>query len=52
LWDAALKALDSRVINASEVVKQRFLLSQLQEGIELMHDNARPEKIKVMILFD
>lgn len=51
-WDAALKALRDHVVDAASLVTHRFSLEALREGIGMMHDPARPEKTKAMILID
>lgn len=51
-WDAALKALRDRVVDATPLVTHRFPLDRLREGIELMNNRARPDKTKAMILMD
>jgi len=51
-WDAALKALRDRVVDAASLVTHRFPLEALREGIALMSDRSRPEKTKAMVLID
>ena len=51
-WDAALKALRDRVVDAAALVTHRFPLERLREGIELMSDRSRPEKTKAMVLME
>jgi threonine dehydrogenase-like Zn-dependent dehydrogenase len=51
-WDAALKALLGRVVDASTLVTHHFSLDRLQEGIELISDRSRLEKTKAMVLID
>lgn len=54
-WDTALTAFKSHLGPTEEFVTHRFKLEQLeqvQETIESMHDNSRPNKIKAMIVYD
>lgn len=51
-WDAALKALRDRAVDAAALVTHRFPLEGLRDGIELINDRSRPEKTKVMVIID
>ncbi len=43
-WDAALKALRGRVVDAASLVTHRFSLEALGEGIELMQDRSHRKR--------
>ena len=51
-WDVALKAIRNGTIQLSELITHRFTLSQLHEGLKLMNDSSKPEKIKAVISMD
>lgn len=51
-WDTALKALRDHLVTPEEFVTHRFKLEELQQAIEFMSDNSKPEKVKAMILMD
>ena len=51
-WDTALHAMSDGAIRLSELITHRFPLSQLQEGLELMNDGSKPDKIKAVVLID
>ncbi len=51
-WDTALKAMRNGTIQLSELITNRFSLSQLQEGLRLMNDGSKPDKIKAVIIMD
>ena len=48
-WDMAQKAMANKKVELSSLVTHRFPLEQLEEGLKLMNDVSKTEKIKTVI---
>ena len=48
-WDMAQKAMANRKVELASLITHRFPLAQLEEGLKLMKDPSKTDKIKTII---